>query len=149
MCSGVVNVRVRVAGSKPATSLISAVGRSERLNHPAAAGKGSSKLWGGLWRWYTTRKSGDAQISPRPVGSLCQEAFDSSSRSTICPGANEAGAVASRTDLAPLIPSAARLYDVPPLPQRDEPTTITGFAAFWTYEPGRAPFVRCSSVAFA
>ena len=49
--------------------LISLVGRSWRLNQLRASGNGSSvHLLRGLWRCQTTRKSGEAQICPRPAG---------------------------------------------------------------------------------
>src|SRR6516225_8209774 len=102
--------------------LISLVGRSWRQNQPAASGKGSSVGCEGLWRCQTTRKSGEAQICPRPPGSVCQEALESSSRRTNWPALNPAE-LATLTEEAPLTASAVRLVDEPPpLSQRAGPT---------------------------
>ena len=76
----------------------------------ASAAK-SSTLKTGLCFCQTTRQSGEAQICPRPCGSVCQPAPEASSSNTIWPAENPA-ALATVTAYAPLTASAIRLVDV-------------------------------------
>src|SRR6516165_12615198 len=87
-------VKVMVARETEAICLISAVGRSGRENQEpavpgvvgkASAAKSSTKGTRGLCFCQTIRESDEAQIWPRPCGSVCQPAPEASSSNTICP----------------------------------------------------------------
>ena len=91
-------VKVMVDPETEAISLISAVGRSSRENQDPALcrvssgtprrAKSSTKGTAGSCFCHTTRQSGEAQICPRPCGSVCQPAPEASSSKTIWPGEN-------------------------------------------------------------
>src|SRR5262249_57868306 len=113
-------------------------------------GSGGWALGGGVGGSQPTRQSGDAQICPRPAGSACQVAPDSSSSNTTLP-ALRLVVLATVTELAPLTASAVRLVE-PSTPwlllaQRAGPTMISGdgFAPVASW-PGFAPSVFCSVV---
>ena len=109
-------VNVTVEPVTEAICFTSPVGRSVRANQELAvsgmvgnlsAVKSSAYCLDGLCLFHTTRPSADAQICPRPSGSVCHPAPDVSSRSTICPGANRAASFILISKL-PLAASAAR-----------------------------------------
>src|SRR5216684_6747220 len=111
---GVVNVMVDPEAE--AISLTSAVGRSSRENQDpaltgvvgkASAAKSSTSRSAGLCFCQTTRQSEEAQICPRPSGSVRQPALDASSSKTIWPGENPA-ALATVTAYAPLMASVVK-----------------------------------------
>src|SRR6185503_11345056 len=112
----------------------SAVGRSSRENHsPALPGvvgvsvalKSSMPGKEGLCFCQTTRKSGAAQIFPRPCGSVCQPAFDRSSSKTICPTLKPAG-LCTVVEYLPTVTSAVRPVETKLLFHRIGPTITIG-----------------------
>src|SRR6266566_1638238 len=111
-------VKVMVDPEMEAICFSSAVGRSSRQNHcPALPGvvgnwlaAKSSVEKEGLCFGQTTRQSEEAQICPRPCGSVCQPAPEASSSNTIWPGENPV-VLATVTVFAPLTASAVRLVE--------------------------------------
>src|SRR5262249_19214885 len=130
-----------------AICLISFVGRSLRQNQLRASGNGSSVSCPGLCRCHTTRKSSEAQICPRPAGSVCQLAPESSSRSTNWP-ALKPEALATVIEDAPLAASAVGLVALPELLLYCAGRMMTsgeGLGPVFSW-PGWAPPVFCSVV---